>query len=104
MIETIHDIVLCKPVPDDYHVSGLGRASGRPGVIYIPDWVRDAHDRGVVRCHVMVVGPDCKVVKVGDIVIVNKPWAHWENLSEYDGTRCAFLHENQLLAIVEEDQ
>lgn len=100
-METLNDIIICKPVPDDYFASGLGTASGGKGSIFIPEWIRDAHLRGVVRAHVMVAGPKCKVVRVGDLVIINKPVAHWENLVEYDNARCAFLHENELLAVVE---
>lgn len=100
-MQTLNDIIIVKPVPDDYFASGLGTASGGKGSIFIPEWIRDSHMRGVVRCHVMVAGPKCKVVKVGDIVIVNKPVCHWENLAEYDGARCGFLHEPELLAVVE---
>ena len=98
MLETIGDIIIVKPLDEDYFVSGQRKGSR----IFIPDWIRNAHERGVVRGHVVVAGPKCVNVKVGDLVVVNKPWAHWENLAEYGGQRCAFLHEHEILLLLEE--
>jgi hypothetical protein len=97
-METLGDIIIVKPCADDYFVSGHKENSR----IFIPDWIRNAHERGVVRGHVVVVGPKCQNVKLGDLVVVNKSWCHWENLEQFDGVRCAILHERELLLLLEE--
>ena len=98
LLETLGDIVIVKPLDEDYFVSGQRKGSR----IFIPDWIRNNHERGVVRGNVVVAGPKCVNVKVGDVVIVNKPWAAWENLEQFGGVRCAILHEVELLAKIED--
>jgi chaperonin GroES len=92
-LRTLGDIVLCtKENPPDKS----------PGGIWIPDSAlcRSYEEKGLYFATVIVAGPDCKELKIGDqIMFARSTYVRWSYKDkEYRG-----LRERDVLAIVKEN-
>lgn len=96
-MRTIGNIIICKTDGDDYRASGFKTPESK---IFIPDWIRNATERGVVRGRVLCAGPKCRNVAVGDHVVWHKSACHWETI---EGQDLAFLHETDLWARIDDN-